>query len=337
MKNGSQMNTSDTACAHGPLQAPVSEKTREAAGRLRLLGATVFEGEPMGRRVYYGVGGPADMFIILHDPATVPMAMETLVSMDIPWYPIGDGTNLLILDEGFGGALIMLGREFDYLDEEPCKDGKILLRAGAAVAKPRLVEHCCRRNLEGMTFLAGVPGQVGGGIAMNAGTKYGWMSDVLEAVTYASPGRGMVTIGREELFGSYRHSLVPAGSIVVEAVFGVTESPDEGPREKVREILEERAEKQPLHLPSCGSTFKNPQGHSAGRLIEACGLKGRACGGAHISDKHANFILNSGGSRAGDILSLIELAKAEVLAKFGITLEEEVVIIGRNGPRAKGH
>lgn len=306
---------------------------KEATARLRALGATVMESESMGRRVYYGVGGPADMFVILHDPETVPGILDTLVALEIPWYPIGEGTNLLILDEGFFGALLMLGREFDYLDEESAENGKILLRAGAAVAKPRLVEHCCRRNLDGMTFLAGIPGQVGGGIAMNAGTKYGWISDVLEEITYAAPGKGKVTLNREKVAGSYRHSLVPSDSLVLEAVFKVTESPGEGPRSKVREILDERAAKQPLHLPSCGSTFKNPRGNSAGRLIEACGLKGRTCGGAHISDKHANFILNSGGSKASDILFLIDLAKSEVLSRFGVNLEEEVVIIGRNGPK----
>jgi UDP-N-acetylmuramate dehydrogenase len=237
---------------------------------------------------------------------------------------------MIINDHGFKGVILRLGKGFSkvHLNDD------LELTAGAGLLKKKALSLCAANNLAGLTGLTGVPGQIGGGLAMNAGTKYGTIADSLVIIKYADSLGKIKIIDQNRISSNYRSSLIPANSIALEAVFRLKRAtgPKDYVKQKIDSILAERKSKQPLRFPSCGSTFKNPPGHSAGRLIEACGLKGLKSGNAEISEKHANFILNLGNASSADILFLIEKAQKRVKEKFDISLEREVIILGEKGP-----
>lgn len=293
------------------------------------FGDNVLFHEPLKNHLAYGVGGPADILVFPRTEEDLLWLGEQSRVHSLPLTVIGRGTNLLVLDGGIRGITISLEKAFkgiDLLSTEP--DGTPWVRVGGGVSKPELLEWAIQNSFSGLEFSSGVPGTVGGGIFMNAGTKYGCYGDILKELRLFDFSTGAKTFSREEFHFGYREQTAVKDRLVLWATFKLHQGDSTSIRAEVDRIIRERAEKQPLDFPSCGSTFKNPEGYSAGRLIEKAGLKGRAVGGAQISEKHANFILNKGAASAQDILDLIQVAKESVKTQFGVTLECEVIILG---------
>lgn len=292
--------------------------------------------EPLAPYVAYRVGGPADALVFPENEPDLDWLVTEAKRADLPLTVIGTGTNLLVRDEGIRGITVSLLRAFQGIEAIGESSGEVLVRAGGGVEKPRLLDWAVERGMQGLEFSSGVPGTIGGGLFMNAGTKYGCYGDILREVRlydFESGPRQFRTDPSQ--FGYREQKLVSPRTLVCWATFGLRPGGDRAAlRAEVERIIAERAAKQPLDFPSCGSTFKNPPGFSAGRLIEKAGLKGRSVGGAEISLKHANFILNKGGATAADILALIQLCQREVRAQFSVDLEPEVIVLGgRPGPR----
>lgn len=284
--------------------------------------------EPLKPYMAYRIGGPADVLVFPASEAELTWLSDQAAQNSVPITVVGTGTNLLVHDDGIRGIVILLENAFDQIEVVEHQAEAVLVRAGGGVTKPHFLDWACDNGLTGLEFSSGVPGTVGGGIYMNAGTKYGSYSDILTELRLFSFKNGPSCCRREELFFGYREQTAVKEAIVVSATFKLRKGDHNAIRREVQRIIAERAKKQPLDLPSCGSTFKNPPGFSAGRLIERCDLKGLRVGGAEISAKHANFILNTGDAMAADVLTLIDIATATVKYRTGVTLENEVILLG---------
>ncbi|MBW2272050.1 MAG: UDP-N-acetylmuramate dehydrogenase [Deltaproteobacteria bacterium] len=300
---------------------------REARSALEeVLGDHVRFGVSMAKHTSLRVGGRADAIASPASPAELAGALRVCHSHGLRHTVLGKGFNTLVRDEGIDGLVLLLGglRE---LEERP----GLLLRAGAGVSHSQITRFCVERGFAGLEFAAGIPGTVGGWVAMNAGIGSREAKDVVREIEVVSPtGRRRRHLRRASLHFRYRalRGLAP-GSVVVSALFAVGLADREAVRAEVALKLAARARTQPLNIPSCGSVFKNPTGDFAGRLIEAAGLKGLQVGGAQISPVHANFIANTGGASAADVLALIEQARDRVERESGVRLETEVKILGR--------
>jgi len=301
----------------------ISRPVREALEET--LGDRVRFDFPLARCTSLRVGGPVSA---LATPATRDEIARTLAicaANRIPHCVIGGGFNTLALDGRLEGVALQLGK-LRRLEERPdCS-----LRVEAGVSHGQLTNFCIERGLAGLEFGCGIPGTVGGWLAMNAGIPGREVKDVVQEIEVISPtGREVRHIPRSGLHFVYRalHGLAP-GSVIVSALFRVTLSNTSAVRATVDRLLAARSSTQPLNVPSCGSVFVNPPGDFAGRLIEAAGLKGRRIGGAEISRVHANFIANLGGATAADVLALIREAQAAVWQSAGVRLVPEVRIIG---------
>lgn len=297
---------------------------RELAG----AGVVVTRDVVLAPYTTWKIGGPADLFIEVGDAAAVPKVLAALAHVDLDWVVLGNGSNILVADEGFRGAVIWLGGELAKvtLTRDGLGAGRHKVEAGAGLSLTRLLRLAKDESLSGLWVLGGIPGTVGGAVRMNAGTRWGEVKDTLASVELATAS-GLHEIPASELGLSYRHSRLPFGAIVTRATFSVGDA-DAAMRAKLDEVLAHRKATQPLQLPSCGSVFANPPGESAGRLIEAVGLKGHREGDCEISDIHANWIVNTGRGTARDVLKLIGLAQERVAKTFGIMLRPEVVRIG---------
>jgi UDP-N-acetylmuramate dehydrogenase len=281
---------------------------------------------PLARHTALRIGGPADAFAEPAHREELLRLLRLCASAGAPHHVLGSGFNTLVLDGGIEGVVIHLGR-FRGLEEKPAG----ALRIEAGVSHAALVNHCIKHGFAGLEFGAGIPGTVGGWIAMNAGIGVREVKDALvDAEVASADGARLEALAAHELRPHYRGlgGLAP-GAVIVSTLLRVTPADPGAVRAEVERQRARRAETQPLDLPSCGSVFKNPAGDFAGRLIEAAGLKGLRVGGAEISALHANFILNRGGARAADVLALIERAQGAVRDRFGVTLEPEVRLVGR--------
>jgi UDP-N-acetylmuramate dehydrogenase len=291
-----------------------------------LLGDRVRFDAPLARHTSLRVGGPADALATPVSRSELAALLQLASECHVPHRFLGKGFNTLVLDEGLDGIVIQLSR-FRRLEERP----GALLRAEAGVSHSQLTRLCAERGLSGLEFGAGIPGTVGGWLAMNAGIGVREAKDVVREVEVMSPcGRRITHVGRDALHFRYRalRGLAP-GSAILSALLAVVPADPAQVRAEVARLLARRAATQPLDLPSCGSVFKNPPRDFAGRLIEAAGLKGERVGGAEISTVHANFIVNRGSATAADVLALIARARERVLASSGIRLEPEVRILRR--------
>lgn len=272
------------------------------------------------------VGGEAEAFCRVGDKATAGALRSFLSRKGIPCLPLGRGSNLLVRDGGLRGVALLLE---GALAEVKMGDGGAVL-SGAGAGIPRLLAFARQRGLGGLEFLAGIPGSVGGALAMNAGA---WGMDVASRVRWVEVmdewGRG-TRIRRKELAFSYRRLRLSPGSLLLGAAFDVEESSPSRVSETMADFMGRRRRRQPIQEPNAGSIFKNPPGGYAGRLIEEAGLKGKRVGGAMISKEHANIIVNTGGARAADILALMEAARRAVRLKNGIELEPEIRIVGED-------
>ena len=293
------------------------------------FGKEVLFHEPLKNHLAYRVGGPADILVFPRNEADLHWISTQAKAYQLPITVIGRGTNLLVKDGGIRGITVSLEKAFKEIDLISKEEmGTARVRVGSGVGKPELLGWAIDQGLTGLEFSSGVPGTIGGGIYMNAGTKYGCYGDILKELRIFSFSGEAKTYSREQFHFGYREQTAVVDSMVVWVVFELKPGDKTAIQKEVSRIVEERKEKQPLHFPSCGSTFKNPEGFSAGRLIEKAGLKGLRVGGAQVSEKHANFILNTGDAKASDILELIETIKQRVKEEFQVTLECEVIILG---------
>lgn len=287
---------------------------------------TVRHHEPMARHTSWRVGGPADIYC---EPRDLPELQAFLAQLpaEVPLLWIGLGSNLLVRDGGFRGAVVCLGKGFGGIETLP--DGG--LRAGAGLPCAKLAQHCGRTGLAGGEFLAGIPGTVGGALAMNAGAHGGETWQRVRAVQTIDQAGTLHRRLPAEYRIAYRSVNGPPGEGFVAAEFAFEAAPLEQVQAAIHALLRRRAATQPLRLANAGSVFRNPPGDFAARLIEAAGLKGLSCGRAQVSELHANFIVNLGGARAADIESLIDTVQARVEAASGVRLEPEVRRVGEAG------
>ena len=277
----------------------------------------------------YKVGGNAALFIHVIDPTTLQPLLARLEELNIAWLILGNGSNVLFSDAGFDGAVVRLGEGFAKAEVtlDAFAPGQHLLEVGAGLSINKLLRFAKTHNLAGVECLGGVPGTVGGAVRMNAGTVMGEVSDSIESAAVVSAQEPERWLAKDALGLSYRHSSLPAGSIVTGARFRCT-SAEPAMRERLAEVLAYRKATQPLTMPSCGSVFANPPGDHAGRLIEACGLKGHRIGGAQVSEVHANWIVNTGDATASDVKALIEHCITRVSSEHGVELRHEVRLLG---------
>lgn len=285
--------------------------------------------------VAYQIGGPSDILVFPQTERDLLSVWTLAKKFHLPVTIIGTGTNLLVDDEGIRGVTMHFKNSFKEIKILREEKDTVLIECGGGTLKPDLLEWAIQKGFTGLEFSSGVPGTIGGGIFMNAGTKYGSYGDILREVLFFSfeTGKPLRVKTHSENFG-YRHqSLVSKETLVVNTVMELKRGNSETIRTEVNRIIQERAEKQPLDFPSCGSTFKNPPGYSAGRLIEKAGLKGLCVGGAEISLKHANFILNKNRATSRDIQTLIKIIQKRVWEAFQVPLECEVILLGGNNNR----
>jgi len=284
--------------------------------------------EPLAVRTSVRAGGAADVFARPVDPDDLRVLLATCAAAGVPVSVLGGGANTLVADAGVEGVVVKLP-VFAAESALDADGGTFVLGAGAPIAK--VAQLMKEHGLAGAEFLAGIPGTLGGAVAMNAGTKNGETVRVVDAVEVAS-AEAVRWVAGSDLNWRYRACELPVGGVVTRVRIRL-HRPDEAGLAASRRAMEAdlayRKSTQPLQLPNSGSVFTNPPGDHAGRLIEAVGLKGRRAGNAQISEQHANWIVNLGGARASDVRALIELARAEVAARFGVTLVPEVKLMGR--------
>lgn len=287
--------------------------------------AQVLEHEPMARHTTMRVGGPAEILFSPANEGELLFAVREAKRAGAPFRIIGNGSNLLVLDGGLPGLTIRLGEAFSKIS---VNGNQIRAQAGALLS--RVAAAARDASLTGLEFASGIPGSAGGGMAMNAGAYGGQLSDVFEGCRALDPETGIISaLSPAEMALGYRESAaLSRGLIVTEAAFRLTAGDRSAIQAKMDDLSARRREKQPLNLPSAGSTFKRPEGYFAGALIEQAGLKGLRVGGACVSEKHAGFVVNDRGATAKDVLDLIRLVQARVLEHSGVRLETEVRILG---------
>jgi UDP-N-acetylmuramate dehydrogenase len=286
-------------------------------------GGRVRRTEPLARHTSFRIGGPAD---VLAQP-TSPEALATVVraarAAGQPLTVLGAGSNLLVGDGGIRGVVVKLGTGFRQVDWTPAG-----VTAGAAVQVGKLARAAVERGLSGLEFAEGIPGTVGGALFMNAGAYGGEIGPAVLSVRGVTADGRLEAIAGERLVFGYRRSGLPADFLVTAVTFRLAAAAPAAIARRLADLRDHRIAIQPQGADYAGSIFKNPPGNAAGRLIEAAGLKGRRVGGAHISERHANFIVNDGGARATDVQALMAEAQRAVWEQRGVRLEPEIKLVG---------
>ena len=280
--------------------------------------------EPMKRHTTFRIGGPAEVFVMPGNLEEMQRILEICRTEDLPYFILGNGSNLLVSDRGYRGVVIQLDRNFGEVKVEGTE-----IHASAGALLSTIAVAARRASLTGFEFAGGIPGTLGGAVVMNAGAYGGEMKDVLRKVMVMDQSGKVFEIPAEELQMGYRTSIIKtAGYIVLGAVLSLKEGNLEEIKMLTRKLSEQRTSKQPLEYPSAGSTFKRPEGYFAGKLIMDSGLRGYRVGGAQVSEKHCGFVINIGDATAEDVRSLMKHVTEIVYAKFGVTLEPEVKFLG---------
>ena len=274
----------------------------------------------MANYTTFKTGGNADMMVCPHTKEELKGILKFFSEIGSPYYILGNGSNLLVSDDGIRRPVICIGKEFSDIEVfEEC----VTARAGAMLSS--VARKAAENMLTGFEFAAGIPGTIGGALIMNAGAYGGEMKDVVEAVSFLGPdGEEFVASGEEMEFSYRKSALTDTDCIILGTTLKLKNGNLDEIKAKMAELAAKRREKQPLEYPSAGSTFKRPKGYFAGALIEQSGLKGKTVGGAQVSEKHAGFIINKGGATTSDIIELIEIVKDTVYKKHGVLLETEV-------------
>lgn len=284
----------------------------------------VLTDEPLKNHVTFRVGGAADYFVSPESAEEVQKIILLCKEAGMPYYILGNGSNLLVSDQGYRGVIIQI---YKSMSEISVKGEFVTAQAGALLSA--IAAKAAGESLAGFEFASGIPGTIGGAAVMNAGAYGGEMKDVLEQVTVLTKEGELLTILREELNMGYRTSKVAKNQyIVLEVVIHLAHGEQEKIREKMNELKEKRTTKQPLEYPSAGSTFKRPEGYFAGKLIEEAGLRGFQVGGAQVSEKHCGFVINKDNATASEVRELIRQVSERVKANSGVTLEPEVKMLG---------
>lgn len=301
----------------------MKEKLSRYAERLSNYNAVVEESVPMREHTSFRIGGYADIMVTPKDETAAINAINIAREMGLPCAVIGNGSNLLVSDDGIAGVVVRIASDFSGIEY----NGNVMHVLGGtmmSIAARDSVEH----GFMGLEWAAGIPGTIGGAVAMNAGAYGGEIKQTLTRVCCLTEGKIIEIVPTEDDMG-YRFSRFAAPEIIVLWAEFTLENDDGGARERMADFSKRRREKQPLNYPSAGSTFKRPEGHFAGALIEQAGLKGKRIGGAEVSELHAGFVINVGGATCRDVLDLIAYIQNEVYSQTGIHLETEVKFIGR--------
>lgn len=280
--------------------------------------------EPMSKHTSFRIGGPADLFVTPDDIDELRDVIAACRAAGVPHFVLGCGSDLLVADEGYRGVIVSCTKGLVNV----AIDGETMA-CQAGVPLREASEMACELGLSGLEFACGIPGSVGGACFMNAGAYGGCVADVLESVRCLMPDGTQQSLPVEELALGYRASRVrDEGLVVLSATFRLHEGDQDDIRARMDDFTHRRRKKQPLELPSAGSTFKRPEGHFAGKLISDAGLKGYARGGASVSTKHAGFVVNNGGATAADVHAVIRHVQDEVERQFGVRLEPELRFLG---------
>jgi len=299
-------------------------RLQECIDKKQFDGAGLYYNEPMGRHTSFKIGGPADLFFVPKTTKQIEDMIRLCIELDIPYYIMGNGSNLLVSDLGYRGVIIQICKNMSGYRIE----GKRVYAQGGILLSS-LSKHICRAGLKGFEFASGIPGTLGGAVYMNAGAYGGEIKDVIiEAETLTRKGE-LRTLTKEGLELGYRHSSLQTHEDIVLSATLVLE---QGDKNEIKAIIQDlgqrRKEKQPIELPSAGSTFKRPEGYYAGKLIMDAGLSGYRIGDARVSIKHCGFVVNEGQATCKDVLDLIDYIQKVVQSKFNVELETEVRIIG---------
>lgn len=280
----------------------------------------IFFREPMKLHTTFRIGGPADCLIYLENEDQLCRIQKYLRLVDVPYTVIGNGSNLLVSDDGYRGIVLVIGK---YMSEITAKDCYLVAEAGALMSQ--VAKTAMEHGLAGLEFAAGIPGTVGGGVVMNAGAYGGEMSQVVTTVTVVNHNGEIMELDNSTMEFGYRTSVIQNQSFVVTKVaFRLQPGDPEQIAEKMADLAKRRREKQPLEYPSAGSTFKRPEGHFAGQLIMESGLRGYSVGGAKVSEKHCGFIINTGNATAEDVKDVIWEVQRRVKERFQVDLEPEI-------------
>lgn len=301
----------------------ISQSVKEALQRFVPIENIKVE-ELLKNHTTFRVGGPADCMVIIQNAQQLQSVLKYLHKIELPYYVMGNGSNLLVGDKGYRGVIIKLE---DGMSEVTVVGNRVIAQAGASLAKVARV--AMENGLTGFEFAAGIPGTVGGGVIMNAGAYDGEMKMVVDTVTVVNPEGETMTLSNSTMEFGYRTSAIKNQKFVVtECTFLLQPGNKEEIKAKMDDLAARRREKQPLEFPSAGSTFKRPEGHFAGKLIMDAGLRGFSVGGAQVSEKHCGFVINKGEATAADIKTLMEQVQEEVYRQFSVRLEPEVIMLG---------
>ena len=280
--------------------------------------------EPMKNHTTFKIGGPAQYYVTPESVTQIQEVVSLCRDMNISLHVIGNGSNILVGDDGVDGVVLAL---FNTFSDYEIKDNVITAQAGMSLIKLAVI--ALREGLTGLEFASGIPGSVGGAVYMNAGAYDGQMKDVVTSVTVLDEAGNIRILGRDELDMGYRTSAVAKHNmIVLQVIIELKAGDKEQIKDRMNQLSELRKQKQPLEYPSAGSTFKRPEGYFAGKLIADAGLKGYSIGGAAVSEKHAGFVVNMGGATAKDVVELTDYIKKRIIEQFGVTLELEIKKIG---------
>lgn len=286
-------------------------------------GFSYIEQEPLSKHTTFKIGGNAEMFVTVNDETQLKAVVCACNENEIPIFVIGKGSNLLISDEGMKAVVLSLDGVFKEIS---LNENTITCGAGVKLAK--LCTFALENSLAGLEFAYGIPGSVGGAAYMNAGAYGGEMKDVITSVTHLTPQGEIVTLSKEQLELSYRHSVYKTtNDIIISVTMELNNGNAEDIKANMDDFMNRRKTKQPLEYPSAGSVFKRPEGNFAGTLIEQCGLKGKTIGGAQVSEKHAGFIINVGDATCEDVMNLISFVQKTVKEETGYFLEREIIHI----------
>jgi len=286
---------------------------------------TYTENEPMSSHTTFKIGGAADIMITAENIDGLKAALAACKVSDTPFMILGNGSNLLVSDDGIEGAVILLDGDFKAISV----DGEVIT-AGAGAKLSKLCTVALEEELSGLEFAYGIPGSVGGAMYMNAGAYGGEMKDVALSVTALTAEGEVKEYSAEELNLGYRTSVFKTnGEIILFAKYQLHKGEKTSIKTQMEDVMNRRKTKQPLEYPSAGSVFKRPEGAFAGTLIEQCGLKGKTVGGAQVSEKHAGFIINIGGATCDDVMNLVKLVQDTVKTETGYFLEREIIRTGR--------
>ena len=306
------------------LRASMDERQRRRLVEIMAEGVQL--DRAMSEHTTFRIGGKADAVCFVKELGELQQLLSYLSKESLPYLVVGGGSNLLVRDSGFKGVIIIMRDKLATLEHRE-ENGQIVV-AGGGLALSDLVKYSSQKGLGGLEFLAGIPGTVGGAVTMNAGAFGKDMGSVVQEIELLTPQGELRSTHRSDLTFSYRASSIQEGTAVLKVSLQCTRENPKIVSKRVADYLTRRKATQPLEYPSAGSVFKNPPNDYAGRLIEETGLKGKKIGGAMISPKHANYIVNTGGATANDVLALMEMAKEKVRAETGIVLEPEIKVVG---------